>query len=166
MLWGVTAQPPSWLTLLPGCVLAGAGVGLANTTMTNTATGGVPPNRAGMASSIDAAIRLIAMATNIALMGLILLEGVRSSLLRSLTADSSRSRVNAIADGLLGDGFSTNGAEEKIEAIYHAALQQGFELITIYAGSCAFFFAVLSYCALRSKRCSRSQRLEIASPNA
>jgi MFS family permease len=78
--WGSTVQVPTWLTVLPGCMLAGIGVGLANTTVTSTATGAVPPGRAGMASGIDMTVRLVTLATNIALMGLMLPEGLRVSL--------------------------------------------------------------------------------------
>jgi hypothetical protein len=50
--------------MLPGCLLAGIGLGLTNTPVTNTTTGSVPANRAGMASGIDMSARLITLAIN------------------------------------------------------------------------------------------------------
>ena len=72
MKYGSGAAHASWLTMLPGCVLAGIGLGLTNTPVTNTTTGSVPSARAGMASGIDMSARLITLAINIALMGTIL----------------------------------------------------------------------------------------------
>jgi EmrB/QacA subfamily drug resistance transporter len=74
MKFGSDAAQASWLTMLPGCVLAGAGLGLINTPVTNTTTGSVPSARAGMASGIDMSARLITLAINIALMGTILVR--------------------------------------------------------------------------------------------
>jgi EmrB/QacA subfamily drug resistance transporter len=74
MKFGSDAAHASWLTMMPGCVLAGAGLGLINTPVTNTTTGSVPSARAGMASGIDVSARLITLAINIALMGTILVS--------------------------------------------------------------------------------------------
>src|SRR5471032_3586242 len=90
MYWGSGAEQASWLTMLPGCLLAGIGLGLTNTPVTNTTTGAVPSERAGMASSIDISARMISLSINIALMGFILLQGILSSL---------REQYPALADG-------------------------------------------------------------------
>ncbi|QEE38586.1 hypothetical protein FVA80_05930 [Methylobacterium sp. WL1] len=75
-----TGAQAGWLTLLPGCLLAGTGLGLTNTPVTNTATGALPPERAGMAAGMDMSARMIALSVNIAPMGFILLQGVRAGL--------------------------------------------------------------------------------------
>jgi hypothetical protein len=80
MRFGSSVDQANGLTMLPGCLLAGIGLGLTNTTVTNTTTGSVPSTRAGMASGIDMSARLITLAINIALMGFILVEGVLSYL--------------------------------------------------------------------------------------
>ncbi|MGL4287084.1 MAG: MFS transporter, partial [Phreatobacter sp.] len=86
MWFGSAADNASWLTMLPGCLLAGAGLGLTNTPVTNTTTASVPAERAGMASGIDMSARMISLAVNIALMGVILVEGVLSHLRGALPA--------------------------------------------------------------------------------
>lgn len=58
--------------MLPGELIAGIGLGLTNTPVTNTTIGSVPESRAGMASGIDMSARLITLAINIAVMGFIL----------------------------------------------------------------------------------------------
>lgn len=70
---------PGWL-ILPGCIIAGTGLGLTNTTVTNAITAAVPAGRAGMASGADTSARMISLAFNIALMGFILVKGIMTSL--------------------------------------------------------------------------------------
>jgi hypothetical protein len=86
MYVGSAVDHASWMTMLPGCLLAGIGLGLTNTPVTNTTTGAVPSARAGMASGIDMSARLITLAVNIALMGFILLEGIHGHLRGALSA--------------------------------------------------------------------------------
>ena len=45
MAWGSGVQQASWLTMLPGCLLASIGLGVTNTPVTNTTTGSVPTAR-------------------------------------------------------------------------------------------------------------------------
>jgi MFS family permease len=73
---------PGWKTLVPGLLLAGTGLGIANTPVTNTTTASVPPARAGMASGIDMTARMTSLAVNISVMGLLLSRhGFRSAAL-------------------------------------------------------------------------------------
>jgi hypothetical protein len=76
MKFGSAAAQPGWWTMLPGCLIAGIGLGLTNTPVTNTTTGAVSSDRAGMASGIDMSARMVSLAINIAVMGFILVEGV------------------------------------------------------------------------------------------
>jgi len=68
MRFGAVSAVASGLTMLPGSLVAGVGLGLTNTPTTNTTTGSVPSNRAGMASGMDISARLISLAINIAVM--------------------------------------------------------------------------------------------------
>lgn len=63
--------------VLPGALVAGIGLGLTNTPVTHTTTGSLPASRAGMASGIDMSARLIALAVNIAMMGTLLVAGIK-----------------------------------------------------------------------------------------
>jgi EmrB/QacA subfamily drug resistance transporter len=74
LIWLGSQHPkPSWLTLLPGLLIAGAGLGITNTTVSNTTTASVDVNKAGMASGIDMSARMITLAINIAVMGAIVI---------------------------------------------------------------------------------------------
>jgi hypothetical protein len=65
-------QPASgWTALLPGMLLIGVGIGLANPAIATTALGVVAPTRSGMASGISNTCRLGGLATGIAALGAI-----------------------------------------------------------------------------------------------
>jgi len=59
----------SWTALLPGFILAGAGVGMVNPSLAQAAVGVVPPQRSGMASGINSTFRQVGIATGIAAFG-------------------------------------------------------------------------------------------------
>jgi hypothetical protein len=61
----------SWTALLPGMILTGIGIGLANPAIAQTALGVVAPNRSGMASGVNNTFRLSGVAVGIAVLGTI-----------------------------------------------------------------------------------------------
>ncbi|WP_415676858.1 MFS transporter [Tsukamurella hominis] len=66
---GAVVDAPA--VLLAGFVVAGIGLGLTNTPVTNTTTGSVSADRAGMASGLDMSARMVSLAVNIAVMGVL-----------------------------------------------------------------------------------------------
>jgi len=126
---------PSWLV---GCVLAGIGLGLTNTPVSNTTTGAVSPTRAGMASGIDMSARLISLAINIALMGFLLLQGVFAYLQRVSEGAVDTSQLQHMAARIAaGDASQTSMAR--------MALAQGFDWVMLYGGACAWILATASF---------------------
>jgi EmrB/QacA subfamily drug resistance transporter len=152
MRWGGGAAHASWLTMLPGCLLAGIGLGITNTPVTNTTTGSVPSTRAGMASGIDMSARFISLSINIALMGLILTAGIASSL-KGLLADSSHvlplhTIAQKIAAGStsssLLESFPQLSTEGLSGSTLHAALIHGFDWVMMYGAMGAWAAALIS----------------------
>jgi MFS transporter len=164
MKFGSSLAHASGLTMLPGCLLAGIGLGLTNTPVTNTTTGSVPSTRAGMASGIDMSARLITLAINIALMGFILVEGVlsylKSTLPGSLDSPQLRSLAEKIAAGnfaSLKQGFPELSSLDSSGSIVYAALVHGFGLVMFYGGVGAWILAAASFvifAPLKSNRVS------------
>jgi EmrB/QacA subfamily drug resistance transporter len=150
MKLGSEADHASWLTMLPGCLLAGAGLGMTNTPVTNTTTGSVPGNRAGMASGIDISARLITLAINIALMGFLLLQGILNYLKHivgeSVDASSLRAVAEKIAAGNLSAAMQLSGADVTGE-LARAALSHGFSNVMLYGGIGAWALAAISFVA-------------------
>jgi hypothetical protein len=128
--------------MLPGSVVAGVGLGLTNTPVTNTTTGAVSGDRAGMASGIDMSARLITLAINIALMGVILVNGVYSYLKRTVTGVDEaglRRMAEEVAAGTVG-------------RIGAGALVHGFEGVLMYGAVGVGVLAGVSYVIFKSGR--------------
>ncbi|MBB1635204.1 MFS transporter [Cupriavidus sp. UME77] len=141
----------SWLTLLPGSLLAGIGLGITNTPVTNTTTGSVPSSRAGMASGIDMSARMISLAVNIALMGFILVAGISAYLKRAFPGAFDALQLRALAQRIAagnldapGDAFAQLPALDASGAALHAALVHGFGSVMLYGGIGAWVLALLS----------------------
>jgi EmrB/QacA subfamily drug resistance transporter len=138
MKLGAAADQPSWLTLLPGCLLAGIGLGFTNTPVTNATTASVPSTRAGMASGIDMSARMISLAINIALMGFILVAGVASILKDAGIAPHLVLDLAArLSVGDLGMAADAGLAQ--------AALAGGFQWVMLYGALGAWLPAVASF---------------------
>ncbi len=71
-----------WTTLIPGFILAGAGIGLINPPLASTAVGVVHYSRSGMASGINSTFRQVGIATGIAGLGAVFQHEVSSSTTR------------------------------------------------------------------------------------
>lgn len=70
----------SWLVLIPGMVLAGIGIGIANPAIARVGLGVVPPERSGMASGISNTFRIGGLATGVAALGAVFQQRITSSM--------------------------------------------------------------------------------------
>jgi predicted MFS family arabinose efflux permease len=73
-----------WTALLPGLIVSGIGIGLANPAIAAAALRAVDPSRTGMASGINNACRLTGVAVGVAALGAILERRVSTSLADTL----------------------------------------------------------------------------------
>ena len=142
MKFASTFAHPDWMTMLPGCLLAGVGLGITNTPVTNTTTGSVSSERAGMASGIDMSARMVSLAINIAMMGFILASGVLVRLkeaLPQLNEAQLRSLAEPIAAGntVADPGLSPS--------IVHEALANGFGWVMVYGSLGVWVMAAISF---------------------
>lgn len=152
MRYGSIAEHASWLTMLPGSLLAGIGLGLTNTPVTNTTTGSVSSNRSGMASGIDMSARLITLSINIALMGFILVEGIFSYLNNAFSGTVDTKTLQSISEKVAAGNFpSINQAFPQLsmtnssESVLRAALAHGFEMVLLYGGIGVWILALMSF---------------------
>jgi EmrB/QacA subfamily drug resistance transporter len=79
LMHGIEADS-SWTTLLPGLIVEGAGIGLANPAIGSTALGVVDPARSGMASGFNNTCRLGGVAIGVAALGAILQHRIATTL--------------------------------------------------------------------------------------
>lgn len=146
---GSAATQADWLTMLPGCVLAGIGLGLTNTPVTNTTTGSVPSARVGMASGIDMSARMISLAVNIAIMGFLLVNGVLAHLESVLSESVDAAHLRSLAERIAAG--SVEAVPELSGAMVHEALVQGFGWVMLYGGVGVWSLAVFSFMVFRSR---------------
>lgn len=155
MKLGTTTSSPSWLTMLPGCLLSGIGIGLTNTPVTNTSTAAVPAGRAGMASGIDLSARMISLAINIAVMGFILVEGVRASLAAKLAAGTDAATLRSLAETVAAGAPIPAGAGLS-PSLARQALADGFGAVMLYGGFGVWLLAAASLAVFARRSGSRS----------
>lgn len=141
----------NWIILLSGCVLAGSGLGMVNTPVTNTATAAVPGNRAGMASGIDVSSRLITLAINIALMGFLLVQSTFSYLRNAIPVAGS-DRLFELSKQLVAGGLTVEQIVdiEKLmgvhqQDVFGQALEQSFGSVFLYGGAGVSALALISF---------------------
>lgn len=149
MKLGSSVSQAGWLSMLPGCLIAGIGLGLTNTPVTNTTTGSVPSTRAGMASGIDMSARMISLAINIAIMGFILVEGTGASLRQSLRGALDASQLRRIAEAVAAGGaapaeLSGSIAGDSTVLAVRTALADGFGWVMLYGGTAIWLLAAAS----------------------
>lgn len=160
---GCLSTQPGWL-LLPGCVLGGIGLGLTNTTVTNTITSSVSAERAGMASGADTSARMISLAFNIAFMGFVLVEGTMAYLRSTLKAPDSPS-LRLFAEKIAAGDITVLAKSAEIlphiqvpsQAI-NAALVSGFSGVMTYGAVSVFLLAVSSYFVFSRDKTTRHGR--------
>ncbi|MFS7182030.1 hypothetical protein AB6846_17740 [Serratia proteamaculans] len=97
-------MPADWLCCRG--FIAGIGLGITNTPVTNTTTGSVSNARAGMASGIDMSARMIALAVNIAVMGFILLAGVDVCLRQTLPESFGTLPLRSVAEQIVAGNLT------------------------------------------------------------
>ncbi len=100
-----------WSHLIPGFIVAGAGVGIINPPLASTAIGVVTPERAGMASGINSTFRQIGIATGIAGLGSLFSHTVRTHILSALghAPQITASQVHALASSVAQGGGARSG---------------------------------------------------------
>jgi predicted MFS family arabinose efflux permease len=149
-----------WTHLIPGFIVAGAGVGFVNPPLASTAIGVVTPDRSGMASGINSTFRQIGIATGIAGLGAVFSHTVRTeivSLLQSSRVVGARAS-HAIASGVSqGSGVSAGlahlPARARPAAVHavRAAFVTGLNDIFLIGAIVTLVSAVLTLVLIRSR---------------
>jgi EmrB/QacA subfamily drug resistance transporter len=111
LLMGGLDTDSGWTHLIPGFLLAGVGVGMANPSIATIAVGVVPPARSGMDSGINNTFRQIGIATGIAGLGAIFQHQVQQKMIDALAGTPAAGRSHALAHAV-----SSGAAQQAIDA--------------------------------------------------
>jgi EmrB/QacA subfamily drug resistance transporter len=137
----------NWISLLPGMVIAGGGIGLANPAIAHIALAVVPPQRVGMASGISNTFRLGGLAIGVAGLGALLQSRIASRL-PDVLPNQPAGLANAIASGGTHGALQVaHGPSATIVEGSRIAFVSGLNVILL-VGACALAVGTLATLAL------------------
>jgi EmrB/QacA subfamily drug resistance transporter len=150
-----------WTVLVPGFLLAGAGVGTINPPLASTAVGVVHHSRSGMASGINNTFRQVGIVTGIAGLGAVFTHEVTRNTLSGLAAARQSHAVQSVAHGqlpaLLQSGAVARifpalppAARAALEHSWRVGFTDAFTTILMIASAVAFVGAVCAFALIRS----------------
>lgn len=158
---GVTAES-SWTALLPGLIVSGLGIGIANPAIAKIALGVVTPERSGMASGISNTFRIGGLATGVAALGALFQGRISSSLTAAIGHPAQTVATVVAAEG-------TRGADARMLAGSHltgaagAAFSTGINDLLV-TGAVVVFIGALFALLVRRKDFQQQQSPPAADP--
>ena len=130
LMTGVDSET-TWLDLLPGLIVIGAGIGLANPLVTFAHLGVLPPVQGGLASGINNTARQLGLAIGIAVLGALLQSHIAVRVeARTDGLGATRGAVtDRIADGDLAAAtqLAPAAARDSLRSTYDAAFASGLD---------------------------------------
>src|SRR3954469_19861327 len=115
-----------WTALLPGLIVAGIGIGLANPAIAAAALRVVDPARTGMASGINNAFRLSGVAVGVAALGAVLERRAASSLASTLGPHG-----RALGQAVASTGLRAAGGRPKVVDAASVAFVSGTNAVLL-----------------------------------
>jgi EmrB/QacA subfamily drug resistance transporter len=162
-LLSMTAVGPSsgWTVLIPGFVIAGAGIGLINPPLASTAIGVVHHSRSGMASGINNTFRQVGIATGIAGLGAVFQHQVTVKTSAALNATAGGRQAIAATHGTLKTALVSGEVHHLIGKLprpaaaalghsYRVGFTGAFTTILLIAAALALIGSVCALTLVRS----------------
>ena len=148
----------AWTHLVPGLIVAGAGVGMVNPPLASTAVGVVTPDRAGMASGISSTFRQVGIATGIALLGTLFANKVSDEVLSRVAQLPSLSGhagqiATAVQSGNVESALSglPPRARPAVSETIADAFTTGLDRIFLVAAAISIASGLLAFVLIRAK---------------
>jgi EmrB/QacA subfamily drug resistance transporter len=159
---GLTGQS-SGLALLPGLVVAGAGVGLATPTLVSSAMSAVPQRSGGMAAGAVNTARQLGFTFGVAVLGSVFAARVAHVLSRSSAATpAGPTAAGSTAAGSTAAGRAVSGGQAQavlahipaarrapLDQLIHAAAASGLNAALLIAGLLGLAGAVVAIATMR-----------------
>jgi Na+/melibiose symporter-like transporter len=145
----VTAKS-SWTALIPGLVLTGLGIGIANPMIAKIALGVVAPARSGMASGINNTFRIGGLATGVAALGAVFQQRVTTSLAANLGHPAPQ-LARVVASAGVRAAVAASSSTPGIAVAAHGAFLSGFRLILVIGAAVVVAGAVAGAALVRGR---------------
>jgi EmrB/QacA subfamily drug resistance transporter len=151
LLLNLVHSASSWPALLPGLVLIGIGVGLANPPLTAAALAAVPRERSGMASGIVNTARQLGLAFGVAILGTVF-SSRATDVLGQAKVPHSAEIGQAVSGGQTAAVIAQapTALRGQLDVAIHDAFASGLHGAFVLAGSVGVIGSVLCYLLLRS----------------
>ncbi|HMG99495.1 MAG TPA: MFS transporter, partial [Gaiellales bacterium] len=150
----------AWTALIPGFLLAGAGIGFINPPLASTAVGVVHHSRSGMASGINNTFRQVGVATGVAGLGAIFQHDFKQHTLAALSHTGAEHQVLAATHGnfapLVSGGARSlaqqlpPSAEAALAHAYRVGFTESLSSILVIAAAVALVGSLLGFALVRS----------------
>jgi EmrB/QacA subfamily drug resistance transporter len=140
-----------WTTLLPGFIVCGIGIGLANPAIGSTALGVVEPANSGMASGFNNTCRLGGVAIGIAALGAVFQHGIDTKL-----AELLPNRPSGLSEAVASGGGG-RGVPARLTDAAHQAFIAGLNEILLVGAATVLAGAVAAFALIRAKDFTRAR---------
>jgi hypothetical protein len=147
LLVGATS---SWTALIPGELLAGFGLGIANPAIARVGLGVVPPQRSGMASGISNTFRIGGLATGVAALGAIFQQRISNELTPAFGSHAVALSKVVSSAGVRAAVAATHGQADTA-AVARMAFVSGLRLILVIGMILVALGAAVSFALVRAK---------------
>jgi EmrB/QacA subfamily drug resistance transporter len=147
----IVSAGDGWTVLLPGFVVAGIGIGLANPTIAGAALRVVDPSRTGMASGISNTCRVGGLAVGVAALGVLLQHRIGTHLA------AAGYHGKKLSSAVTSSGLRAAGGNPRLAHVANVAFVSGLRLILL--GGCLVLLVGAGAALL-----VRPQRAEVREP--
>ena len=163
ILMGGLSGGSAWTHMIPGFIVAGLGAGLVNPPLASTAIGVVPPEKAGMASGVNATFRQVGIAAGIAALGSIFATGMERNLAQAHLAAASAPRIATMVrqgqTGRLLAGLPP-ASRGQVAAAIRSGFAAGLNDVVLVTAVLAFAGALCALLLIRPRDFVRTGRTE------
>jgi predicted MFS family arabinose efflux permease len=150
LMHGIGADSPE-SDLLPGFLLAGTGIGIANPGIGQAAIAVVPVQKAGMGSGINTTFRQVGIATGVAALGAVFQSRVETKL-SELLPGAPPGLAEAVSSGgsRAAAGLVPKGQQGRVVEASKTAFVSGFNEILLIGALICFVAGALGFLLVRS----------------
>jgi EmrB/QacA subfamily drug resistance transporter len=140
----------SWTALIPGLLLTGLGIGIANPMIAKIALGVVAPTRSGMASGINNTFRIGGVATGVAALGAVFQQRVTTSLATNI-GHPAQQLAKVVASAGVRAAVAANPSTPGLAVAAHGAFLSGLRLILVIGAVIVFIGAIAGAVLVRGR---------------
>jgi len=163
LLMATTRPDSGWTQLLPGYIVAGAGIGMVNPVLASASVAVVPFQRSGMAAGTNSTFRQVGIATGIAALGAIFASQIQQKTQAALHATAIGHQVAARGGSALDQALQAGAVRQAAQAIgygparsalltaYRVAFSSTLNELLVIGAVVAFVGSVASFVLVRQK---------------